>query len=47
MTWVLLAFSFVVFYIFGRFTLGLMRKHRDIYGLLYAMEEEGKKKGSS
>jgi prolipoprotein diacylglyceryltransferase len=47
MTWGLLAFSFVIFYIFGRFTLRLMRQHRDIYGLLYAMEEEEKKKGSS
>lgn len=46
MTWGLLAFSFVVFYIFGRFTLRLMRQHRDIYSLLYAMEEE-EKKGSS
>jgi sensor domain CHASE-containing protein len=47
MTWGLLAISFVIFYFFGRFTLRLMRQHRDIYGLLYAIEEEEKKKGSS
>jgi len=44
MTWGLFAFSMVVFYLFGRFTLKLVRQHRNIYSLLAAFEEEEKKK---
>ena len=44
MTWGLFAFSLVVFYLFGRFTLKLIRQHRNIYSLLAAFEEEEEKK---
>jgi len=44
MTWGLFAFSLIVFYFFARFTLKLIRQHRNIYSLLYAFEEEEKKK---
>mgnify|MGYP006910659808 CR=1 FL=1 len=38
------AFSLAVFYLFARFTAKLIRQHRNVYGLLYALEEEEKKK---
>jgi len=44
MTWGLFAFSLIVFYFFGRFTLKLIKQHRNIYSLLHAFEEEEKKK---
>jgi hypothetical protein len=44
MTWSILLFSLVVFYLFGRFTLKLIRQHKNIYGLLFALDEEEKKK---
>ena len=44
MTVGLLAFSLIVFYFFARFTAKLIRQHRDISGLLYAFEEQEKKK---
>ena len=37
-------FSMALFYLFGRFTLNLIRQHRNIYGLLFALEEEEKRK---
>ena len=40
----LYAFSAVVFYAAYRFTKDLIRKHNDIYPLLYALEEADKKK---
>ncbi len=43
MTWGLFIFSLVVFYFFGRFTLKLIRQHRNIYSLLAAFEEEEEK----
>ncbi|MGQ9680554.1 MAG: hypothetical protein ACUVV4_07305 [Candidatus Bathyarchaeia archaeon] len=39
-----LAFSIIVFILFGRFTLKLIKQHYDINMLLYALEEEEKKK---
>lgn len=47
MTWAILIFSIALFYLFGRFTLNLIRQHKDIYGLLFALEEEEKKKERS
>ncbi|MFQ6053410.1 MAG: hypothetical protein ACE5OO_04180 [Candidatus Bathyarchaeia archaeon] len=44
MTLGLFAFSMIVFVLFGRFTLKLIRQHRDIYSLLYALEEDEKKR---
>ncbi|MBS7652556.1 MAG: hypothetical protein QW304_09075 [Thermoproteota archaeon] len=41
----LLTVSILIFIGFGYFTLKLMRQHRDIYSLLYALEEEEKKRG--
>lgn len=41
---VLLGFSLVVFYFFARFTVKLIRQHRNIYALLFALEEEEKEK---
>jgi len=38
------AFSIFVFIMFGLFTLKLIRQHKDINYLLYALEEEEKKK---
>jgi biopolymer transport protein ExbB/TolQ len=43
-TWAIFIFSILLFFWFGRFTLKLMRQHRDIYSLLFALEEEEKKK---
>jgi len=40
----LLAFSFIVFYWFAKFTAKLIRQHYDIYSLLYALEEAEKRK---
>ncbi len=39
----LMAASIAIFIWFGRFTVKLIRQHRDIYSLLYALEEEEKK----
>jgi len=44
MTLGIFVFSLAVFYVFARFTAKLIRQHRDIYGLLYALEEEEKKR---
>lgn len=38
------AFSIFLFVMFGLFTLKLIRQHKDINYLLYALEEEEKKK---
>lgn len=43
MTFGVLLFSLFLFYIFGKFTLRLIRQHRDIYSLLFEMEEQEKK----
>jgi hypothetical protein len=45
MALLLLAISIAIFIGFGYFTLKLIRQHRDIYSLLYALEEEEKKRG--
>ena len=37
-------FSMLLFYWFGRFTLKLIRQHRNIYDLLFALEEEEERK---
>jgi hypothetical protein len=39
-----LAVSGGIFWYFGRWTVRLIRQHNDIYPLLYALEEEEKKK---
>lgn len=44
MTWAILIFSIALFCLFGRFTLNLIKQHKDIYGLLFALEEEEKNK---
>lgn len=36
--------SLVIFAWFGKFTLNLMKQHNDIYSLLFALEEEEKKR---
>jgi len=36
--------SIGIFWYFGRWTVRLIRQHQDIYPLLYALEEEEKKK---
>lgn len=38
----LLTVSIAIFIGFGYFTIKLIRQHRDIYSLLYALEEEEK-----
>jgi hypothetical protein len=43
-TWVFFILSMIMFYWFGKLTLNLIRQHQDVYGLLYALEEEEKKK---
>lgn len=43
-TVVIFVFSIAVFAIFAKFTMNLMRQHNDINMLLYAIEEEEKKK---
>ena len=43
-TWIIFISSLFLFYLIGRFTINLIRQHRDIYGLLFALEEEEKKK---
>jgi hypothetical protein len=43
-TWTALVVSMVIFYYFGRFTIKLMKQHQNIYPILYALEEEEKKK---
>jgi len=43
-TWAIFIFSIFVFFLFGRFTLKLLKQHRDIYSLLFLLEEEEKKK---
>lgn len=42
--WGIFLFSVLLFWWFGRFTLRLIEQHRDIYGLLFEIEEEEKKK---
>ena len=37
-------FSMLLFYWFGRFTLKLIRQHRNIYDLLFELEEEEERK---
>jgi len=36
--------SLVIFAWFGKFTLNLIRQHNNIYSLLFALEEEEKKR---
>lgn len=36
--------SMVIFAWFGKFTLNLIRQHNNIYSLLFALEEEEKKR---
>jgi len=43
-TWGIFLFSMLIFYWFGRFTLKLIRQHRNIYDLLFELEEEEKRK---
>jgi len=43
-TWAIFIASLVMFYWFGRLTLNLIKQHQNIYGLLFALEEEEKKK---
>jgi len=43
-TVVILAFSLTVFTLFARFTIKLIKQHYDINMLLYALEEEEKRK---
>ena len=43
-TWAAFIVSMVIFYYFGRFTIKLMKQHQNIYPILYALEEEEKKK---
>lgn len=43
-TWGIFIVSLFLFYLIGRFTLKLIRQHYDVYGLLYALEEEEKEK---
>lgn len=37
-------FSMLLLFWFGRFTLNLIKQHRNIYDLLFELEEEEKKK---
>jgi hypothetical protein len=41
---VLWGVSFIIFFWFGRFTLNLIRQHKNINPLLYELEEAEKKK---
>ena len=43
-TVVIFAISMAIFAIFARFTLKLIKQHKDINMLLYAFEEEEKRK---
>lgn len=44
MSVVIIIFSLLVFYWFGRFTIKLIKQHYDIYPLLYELEEAEKEK---
>jgi hypothetical protein len=44
LTWGVLLFSLFLLYIFGRFTLNLIKQHRNIYHLLFELEEQEKEK---
>lgn len=44
MTWGIFIFSLLLLYWFGRFTYNLIKQHRNIYALLFELEEEEKKK---
>lgn len=44
LTWGIFIFSLLMLYWFGRFTLNLIKQHRDIYSLLFELEEEEKRK---
>lgn len=44
LTWGIFVFSLLLLYWFGRFTLNLIKQHRDIYSLLFELEEEEKRK---
>jgi hypothetical protein len=43
-TWGVFLFSMLLFYWFGRFSLRLIKQHKNFYGLLFELEEEEKKK---
>ena len=44
MTLGIFIFSMLLLFWFGRFTLNLIKQHRNIYNLLFELEEEEKKK---
>lgn len=44
MTLSIFIFSVLLLFWFGRFTLNLIKQHRNIYDLLFELEEEEKKK---
>jgi len=39
-TWVIFIVSISLFYLFGKFTVKLIKQHNDIYSLMYELEEQ-------
>ncbi len=43
-TWVIFLAAMIMFYLFGKFTVKLIRQHQDVYSLMYELEEQEKKR---
>jgi sensor domain CHASE-containing protein len=43
-TWIIFLVSMAMFYLFGKFTVKLIKQHQDVYSLMFDLEEQEKER---